>query len=96
MTTLFPKFVRFFFVQYCHLFFKKILASFPIKHAFEQRVCITVGRSKKVSLPEELRKEYESIREWLSFLFTCENQLMLALLKEKHFQALERKTAGFL
>ena len=32
------------------------------------------------------------IREWLSFLFTCENQLMLALLKEKHFQALDRWT----
>lgn len=27
------------------------------------------------------------IREWLAFLFTCENQLMLGLLKENHFQA---------
>ena len=36
----------------------------------------------------ELLKEFDSIREWLSFLFTCENQLMLALLKEKHFQAI--------
>ena len=30
---------------------------------------------------------FQGIREWLSFLFTCENQLMLGLLKEKHFQA---------
>lgn len=36
------------------------------------------------------------IREWLSFLFTCENQLMLALLKEKHFQALGRCTLQWL
>ena len=48
---------------------------------------------------EELLKEFDSIRdawhwrsclateEWLSFLFTCENQLMLALLQEKHYQA---------
>lgn len=36
------------------------------------------------------------IREWLSFLFTCENQLMLALLKEKHFQALGRCTMQWL
>lgn len=36
----------------------------------------------------ELLKEYDSIREWLLFLFACENQLMLALLKEKHFQAM--------
>lgn len=36
----------------------------------------------------ELLREFDSIREWLSFLFTCENQLMLGLLKEKHFQAI--------
>lgn len=57
------------------------------------------GEANKLRCSEELLKEFDSIRdawherqsfsaeEWLSFLFTCENQLMLALLQEKHFQA---------
>ncbi|CAJ1393417.1 unnamed protein product [Effrenium voratum] len=35
-----------------------------------------------------LLKEFESIRGWLSFLFHCEDELMLELLEERHFQAI--------
>ena len=37
---------------------------------------------------QELLKEFDSIREWLSFLFRCENELLLALLQERHFQVI--------
>ena len=37
---------------------------------------------------QELLKEFDSIREWLSFLFRCENELLLTLLQERHFQVI--------
>ena len=37
---------------------------------------------------EKLSRDFEGIQAWLGFLFECEDRLSMALMSQRHFQAI--------